>query len=81
MDLSTEIFGFVDEFFLDLSTIFLDFLTIFFGFVEKKIVDLLTKISNLPMTLSNDHIIVWVTRPEFPKGTKDEVKLARRDTN
>ena len=26
------------------------------------------------MTLSNDHIIVWVTRPERPKGVKDEVK-------
>ena len=26
------------------------------------------------MTLSNDHIIAWVTRPERPKGAKDEVK-------
>ena len=26
------------------------------------------------MTLSNDHIIAGVTRPERPKGAKDEVK-------
>ena len=26
------------------------------------------------MTLSNDHIIAWVTQPERPKAAKDEVK-------
>ena len=26
------------------------------------------------MTLSNDRIFMWVTRPERPKGAKDEVK-------
>ena len=33
------------------------------------------------MTLSIDHIIVWVTRPERPKGAKDEIKPARRANN
>ena len=36
------------------------------------------KISNVPMTLTNDRIVAWVTRPERPKGAKDEVKQARR---
>ena len=29
-------------------------------------------------TLSNHHTVAWVTRPERPKGAKDEVKQARR---
>ena len=81
MDLSTKLFGFVNDYFLDLSTFFLDLSTKFFGFVDNFFLDLSTKISNVPMTLSNDHIIVWVTRPERPKGAKDEVKPARRATN
>ena len=28
----------------------------------------------MPTTLSNDRIVTWVTRPERPKGAKDEVK-------
>jgi len=32
----------------------------------------------MPMTLSNNHIITWLTQPERPKGAKDEVKEARR---
>ena len=35
----------------------------------------------LPSLLHAHHIIAWVTRPEHPKGAKDEVKLARRATN
>ena len=30
----------------------------------------------MPTTLSNDRIVTWVTRPERPKGAKDEVKEA-----
>ena len=40
---------------------------------DKKIASNL-KISNVPMTLTNDRIVVRVTRPEHPKGAKDEVK-------
>ena len=36
------------------------------------------KINNVPITLTNDRIVAWVTRPERPKGAKDEVKPARR---
>ena len=35
----------------------------------------------MPTTLSNDCIVTWVTRPERPKGAKDEVKEARRATD
>ena len=28
----------------------------------------------MPTTLSNERIVTWVTRPERPKGAKDEVK-------
>ena len=28
------------------------------------------------ITLINDRIVAWVTRPERPKGAKDEVKPA-----
>ena len=28
----------------------------------------------MPTTLSNDRTVTWVTRPERPKGAKDEVK-------
>ena len=66
LELPTEFFGFVDNFFWICRQFFLDLSTIF--------LDLSTKISNVPMTLSNDHIIAWVTRPERLKGAKDEVK-------
>ena len=33
------------------------------------------------MTLSKDHIIAWVTRPERQKGAKDEVKPAQGTNN
>ena len=35
---------------------------------------------DVPMTLSNDCIVAWVTRPERPKGAKDKVKPAQRAT-
>ena len=60
--------------FADLSTIFFGFVDNFFRICRRNFLDLSTKISNVPMTLSNDHIIAWVTRPERPKGAKDEVK-------
>ena len=48
---------------------FFGFVNIFFGFVDEN------------KQCANDHIIVRVTRPERPKGAKDEVKLARWATN
>ena len=39
----------------------------FFGFVDK-----------IFWICSNDYIITWVTRPERPKGAKEEVKEALR---
>ena len=96
LDLSTIFFGFVNDFFLDLSTIFLDLSTKFgfgFGFAtpcsfvdrkesKSKFQQIASnlKICNVTMTLTNDRIVAWVTRPERPKGTKDEVKPARRAT-
>ena len=70
LDLSTN--------FLDLLTIFLDLLTNSFGFVDN-IYWICQK--NMTMTLSNDRIVMWVTRPERPKGAKDEVREARRAAN
>ena len=46
--------------------LFLDFSVIFLDF------------SN---ALSNHCTVAWVTRPERPKGVKDEVNQARRATN
>ena len=48
---------------LDFLRLFFDFSVIFFDF------------SN---ALSNHCTVVWVTRPERPKGVKDKVKQARR---
>ena len=81
LHLSTKFLGFVDNFFCICWPIFLDLLTIIFWIFQqyflicrRNVLDLSTKISNGPMTLSNDHIIAWVTRGERPKGAKDKVK-------
>ena len=75
-----DFFRFVDDFFWicrqnfwDLSTKILGFVDNFFGFVDE-IFWICRK--NMSMTLSNDCIVTWVTRPERPKGAKDEVKEA-----
>ena len=85
--------GFVKKNFWICQQFFLDFSTRFFGFVDKNLLDLSTKSfgfvdkifcicrKNMPTTLSNVCIVTWVTRPERPKGAKDEVKEARRAAN
>ena len=74
LDLSTKFFGFVDEIFwicrqnfLDLSTKCFGFFDNFFGFFGESF--------GFSTIYCN---VAWVTRPERPKGAKDDVKQARR---
>ena len=61
-----DFFGICRQFFLDLSTEILGFVNNFFGFVDE---------------IFWICCVVRVTRPERPRGAKDEVKVARRATN
>ena len=87
MDLPTKFVEFVDESFWICRQNLFGFVDKIFWICRQKFLDLLKKvfwicanfkIGNLPMTLSNDRIVAWVTRPERPKGANDEVKQARR---
>jgi hypothetical protein len=81
LDLSMMFFGFVRDIFWICPWSFLDLSVIFSGFLNNFYVFLGHFFKISVVFPSNDHIVAWVTRPEGPKGAKDEVKPARRATN
>ena len=73
--------GFVGDFFWICRRNLLDLSTKSFGFVDKIFWICRRNLLNLLEKYANDRIVTWVTRPERPKGAKDEVKEARRAAN